>query len=242
MAKEFLYGINPVEQALKAQNRDIFNLIVRTGKLSPRLLDLVQLAEGKKIKVKDLDPKTLEKLSTTTQHQGVLLECSPLKGVDVHDLIEMENQPSLILALDQIEDPQNLGAVVRSASFLGASGIIHLANKAAPLSPAASKASAGALEHFPIALVGNLANSLAAFAEQGYFIYGADTAKGSQPYTRQIGQEKLVLVLGNEGRGLRELTAKRCDVLIHIPGRAGTESLNVSNAAAILLAHYGHLS
>ncbi len=228
-----------MRQALQAQRREFFCLVTRRGKVSPRLRELVDLAKAKKVRIKELDPQALTKLSGSEQHQGVLLECGPLPSLDLYDLIEPGPETSLILALDQIEDPQNLGALVRSAAFLGAKGIVHLAHKAAPLSPAASKASAGALESFPLALVGNLAHDLARLREEGYFIYGADAGKGSQPYCNQVRQDKLVLVMGNEGRGLRELTAKRCDALVHIPGQPGTESLNVSNAAAILLAHFG---
>ena len=239
MSQEILYGITPVEEALKAERRGFFSLTLKQGKQSPRLQDLRDLALERGVEVREKDPAGISRMADTEQHQGVALVCSPLPGLDLEDLLALEELPSLILALDQIEDPQNLGAITRSAAFLGATGILHLNRKAAPLSPAASKASAGALERFPVALVGNLADALSRLQQAGYFVYGADASRGSTPYSVQPRQERLVVVLGNEGKGLRELTKKKCDSLIHIPGNMDTESLNVSNAAAILLSHFG---
>lgn len=151
----------------------------------------------------------------------------------------MENwrhsEKKLLIALDQIEDPQNVGAIIRSAAFLGADGLITLRNHAAPLSATVSKASAGALEHFPIIQVANLSECLQTLKKEGFTVLGAMMGEDSIDFKTAPVTDFMVLVLGNEGQGLRNLTQKRCDFLVYIPGKESTESLNVSAAAAILI-------
>lgn len=237
MAKlELLFGISPIEGALIANRRKLVRLIVKEGSKNPRHKDLLKLAKKAGVAVEEADGNRLQKLAKGNHHQGVLLECGPLPEYEIEDLLE--DPPKLIVALDQIEDPMNLGAICRSAAFLGAGGILHLRHKACPLSATASKASAGAMERLPIVLVNNLAESLERLKKEQYWVYGADAGAHSLPFTEIPKPERCVLVMGNEGAGLRLLTQKRCDSLIHIPGVEGTESLNVSNAAAILIHHY----
>jgi len=143
----------------------------------------------------------------------------------------------LVLALDRIEDPQNLGGLARTAAFLGADAMLLHRDKAAPLSAAASKASAGALERFPVVQEGNLARALERLRRDRFFVYGAALEEDAVEFGEAEAAPRTVLVVGNEGEGLRALTRKRCDCLLRIPGRAGTESLNVNVAAGILLRH-----
>ena len=145
---------------------------------------------------------------------------------------------SCLVALDQIQDPQNLGAIIRTAAFLGATGLITLRHSSAPLSAVVSKASAGALEFFPIIQETNLADVLARCRDAGYTIAGTALTEDSVDFRRVSPADQMVLVLGNEGSGLRPLTLKRCDAVVRIPGTPGVESLNVNAAAAILLQHF----
>jgi len=231
---DFIYGINPVLAALKAKRRQLGILFLKPGKPGPRLDSAIELAKRLKLRIQEVDPERLLKITGSEDHQGIALECGALPPKDLTQLLQGQG---VILALDQISDPQNLGAMVRSAAFLGAKGVIHLNKKAAPLSAAASKASAGMLESFPVSLVTNLSEALRQAQGEGYFVYGAES-KGGKPFTRAVSQDKLILVMGSEGEGLRDLTLKRCDELIYIPGQQGCESLNVANAAAILLQHF----
>ena len=146
----------------------------------------------------------------------------------------LDRPAALIVALDQVQDPHNLGAVARSAEAAGADGLVIPGRRSASVTPAAAKASAGAVEHLPIARVSNLAEYLARAKDEGAWVYGAD-ADAPTTYTATDLTGKVVLVLGSEGSGLRRLVAERCDGLISIPLRGRVGSLNVSAAAAALL-------
>lgn len=237
----FLYGVTPVQQCLQHNNRDCFELYLKTtDPKSPRLKEILKLAQLKNVPIKKVDPHKLGQLCGTKHHQGVVLSCSDRSTLTLNDFLESDIAKSrhLLVALDQLEDPQNVGAIIRSAAFLGASAILTLKKHSAPLSPTVSKASAGALEHFPIIEVTNLSETLQTLKKQGYLILGATLEEDSLDFQTISKTEWMVLVLGNEGSGLRNLTIKRCDQLVHIPGKPNTESLNVSAAAAILIQHF----
>lgn len=240
-AKIYLYGVSPVQQCLLHDNRQCFELYLKAGKKqSPRHREILDLAQKQKIPVKFVDSHDLGRLSGSKLNQGVVLRCSELRKLSLDDFIEHGVSASsrcLLVALDQLEDPQNVGAVIRSAAFLGASGIITLRNHSAPLSPSVSKASAGALEYFPIIEVTNLSDTLLKLKKEGFYILGSTLSTDSVRFKQLPLTEAMVLVMGNEGQGLRRLTEKRCDELVHIPGKKETESLNVSAAAAILIQH-----
>ena len=238
--KFMLYGIAPVQQCLTFGNRKCHQLLLKENIRSPRVEKLVKMAQSQGIPVKRIDGAKLADIAGTKQHQGVALSCSDLKVVELDDFLErMPRQGrQLLVAMDQVEDPQNLGAVIRSAAFLGAAGLISLKKHAAPLSATVSKASAGALEHFPVIQVGNLSECLLRLKREAFSVAGAAGDDTSIPYMEMPLTDLMVLVLGNEGQGLRNLTRKRCDFLIRIPGNEAVESLNVSAAAAILIQHF----
>jgi len=238
-ANKFLYGINPVERALQAGARHLIKLYIREGTKSDRLSQLVHLAKKNSLPVQPLSQDKLTKYADGSHHQGVVLECDGLPLQNLKQFVDNSDPTakSLLIALDQIEDPQNVGAIIRSASFLKADGIISLKRNAAPLSPACSKASAGAMESFPIIEVANLANSFDLLKQAGYVVIGA-RLEDSIPFTELPHFDRVVLVMGNEGKGLRELTEKRCDYLTHIPGGGDGFTLNVSAAASILIHHF----
>ena len=174
----------------------------------------------------------LTRLAGSPDHQGIVAEVDPFPYADADALLA--GPEALVVALDQIQDPHNLGAVCRSAEAAGAAGVVIPERRAAAVTPAVAKASAGAVEHLAVARVGNLADWLARAKDAGAWIYGAE-ANAEAPYSQTDLTGKTVLVLGSEGRGLRPRVAKACDALISIPVRGRVASLNVSAAAAALL-------
>jgi 23S rRNA (guanosine2251-2'-O)-methyltransferase len=180
----------------------------------------------------DLPAAELTRLAGSPEHQGVVAQVDPYPYADAGALLEPPE--ALVVALDQVTDPGNLGAVCRSAEAAGAAGVVIPARRSAGVSAAVCKASAGAVEHLPVARVPNLADWLAAAKQAGAWVYGAE-AGAPAPYTRVDLTGKVVLALGSEGRGLRPRVAETCDLLVSIPARGRIGSLNVSAAAAVLL-------
>ncbi|NQU65615.1 MAG: 23S rRNA (guanosine(2251)-2'-O)-methyltransferase RlmB [SAR324 cluster bacterium] len=237
--QSLLYGIAPVLQCLTYDSRECYQLLLKENANSPRVKKLVQMARAKGIPIQTVDGGKLASLSGSKLHQGVALACGELKTHDLGEFIEglPRHGRQLLIAMDQVEDPQNLGAVIRSAAYLGAAGLMTLKKHAAPLSATVSKTSAGALEHFPVIEVGNLSESLQMLKKEGFTVVGAAGDEEAIPFGEMPLSERMVLVMGNEGQGLRNLTRKRCDFLIRIPGNEAVESLNVSAAAAVLIHH-----
>jgi 23S rRNA (guanosine2251-2'-O)-methyltransferase len=180
----------------------------------------------------DLEPCELTRLAGSPDHQGAVAEVEPYPYADPAALLD--SPEAVVVALDQVQDPRNLGAVCRSAEAAGAAGVVICARRAAAITAAACKASAGAVEHLAVARVTNLADWLGLAKDAGAWIYGAD-AQAAGPYTETDLTGKLVLVLGSEGRGLRPRVAASCDALVSIPVAGRVASLNISAAATALL-------
>jgi 23S rRNA (guanosine2251-2'-O)-methyltransferase len=181
--------------------------------------------------VRIAEAEEIERRSGSADHQGVCAEVSEFVYADPSRLLE--SKAGLIVALDQVQDPQNLGAICRTSECAGASGVVIPERRAAEVTAAVAKASAGAIEHLAVARVRNLADFLATAKQAGWWCYGADPAGegfGSVDYA-----DASVLVLGGEGRGLRPRVAAACDVLVGVPLMGQIESLNVSAAAAVLI-------
>jgi 23S rRNA (guanosine2251-2'-O)-methyltransferase len=174
----------------------------------------------------------LERLCGSPDHQGVVAEVDPYPYADPGTLLSSED--ALVVVLDQVQDPHNLGAVCRAAEVAGATGVVIPERRAASVTPAACKASAGAVEHLAVARVRNVADWLAEAKERGAWVYGA-AAEAERPYTDVDWSGRAVLVLGSEGSGLRPRVADSCDELISIPVAGRVESLNASVAAAVIL-------
>jgi 23S rRNA (guanosine2251-2'-O)-methyltransferase len=206
---ELIYGRRPVEEARRGRRR--VHRIWRAPETAP---------------------EELERLCGSPDHQGVVAEVDPYAYADPEGLLEAEN--ALVVALDQIQDPQNLGAVSRAAEVAGAAGVLIPERRAASVTAAACKASAGAVEHLPVARVRNLADWLAGAKQRGAWVYGA-SADAELPYTEVDWSGRAVLVLGSEGAGLRTRVAATCDELISIPVAGSIGSLNASVAAAVIL-------
>ena len=180
----------------------------------------------------ELDHAGLTRLAGSPDHQGVVAEVDPYPYADPAALLARPD--ALVVALDQVQDPRNLGAVCRSAEAAGASGVVIPSRRAAAVTAAACKASAGAVEHLPVARVTNLTTWLESAKEAGAWIYGAD-AGAPAAHTEADLTGKVVLVLGSEGRGVRRRVGEACDLLVSIPVHGRVGSLNVSAAAAVLL-------
>ncbi len=180
----------------------------------------------------DLAAADLTRLAGSPDHQGIVAEVDPYPYADPGSLLHAD--VALVVALDQIQDPRNLGAICRSAEAAGAAGVVIPSRRSASITPAACKASAGAVEHLPVARVTNLADWLGQAKEGGAWIYGAE-AGAEAPHSQADLTGRVVLVLGGEGKGLRRRVAETCDLLVSIPVRGRVASLNVSAAAAVLI-------
>jgi len=234
-----LYGIAPVIECLRAGRRHCQRLYIKEGKPGPQLQEIVQLARQRRLQVEEASVQTLANLAQDRHHQGAVLQCGDLPTHDLRDFLASAGyEASCIVALDQIQDPQNLGAIIRTAAFLGASAVLTLRHGSAPLSAAVSKASAGALERFPVIQAANLSDSLLRCRDEGYTVIGTALSDEAVDFRGIARPERLVLVLGSEGEGMRSLSQKRCEFIVKIPGRPGTQSLNVNASAAILLQHF----
>jgi 23S rRNA (guanosine2251-2'-O)-methyltransferase len=209
MANQFIYGVNPVAEAERGRRR------------VHRVWRAPETPAGE-----------LEGLCGSPDHQGVVAEVDPYPYGDPVGMLRREG--SLLVALDQVQDPRNLGAVCRSAEFAGAAGVIVPERRSASVTPVVCKTSAGAVEHLEVAHVRNLADWLAEAKEAGFWIWGADAGAEQAPWSADL-TGSTVIVLGGEGKGLRPRVAAACDGLVALPQRGKVESLNVSAAATALL-------
>jgi len=232
---EVLYGLHPVTEAIRSGGREFDHICVARERQDARLQQLVEACRQAGIPVR-LEPKEyLAKLAKTPSHQGVVAIVRGRAFNDLEDLVTDDaSTPPLLLALDGVEDPQNLGALLRVADGAGVNGVILTERRSAPLSPVAIKASAGAAEHVRIAKVVNLVRSLEWLKEQNVWCIGLDE-RGSIDYDEYSYTGPCCLVLGREGDGLHELVRKTCDQLLRIPMAGKVSSLNVSAAGAVVL-------
>lgn len=237
---ELLVGVHPIREALRAGRRRLDRLVVRAQSRSPRpeLAELIELARGAGVAVAELDADRFDRLvPPDLPHQGAALEAGPLPEVDLAELAARPGDGWLV-ALDGIEDPRNLGAVLRIAEAAGARGAILPDRRAAPLTPVVARASAGALEHLPVASVTNLVRALEELKkEHGYWVHAADPVADHDLFELpdRLLEGRLVLVLGAEGKGVRPGVRAAVDIFLRIPMAGAIESLNVSAAAAVVL-------
>ena len=221
-----VYGRNAVREALRGRRQVTRVWADHNAAREPWL-------EG--VSVKEVQPGDLESLAGSPDHQGICADAGDFPYADADGLLG--DPQALVVVLDEVQDPRNLGAVARVAETAGAAGLVIPERRAAQVTPVVCKTSAGAVEHLPVARVRNIADYLASARDSGAWIYGAD-ADGI-PYDQPDYSGKKVLVLGSEGRGLRPRVASACDELVALPVRGKVESLNVAAAAAALV--YGIL-
>jgi 23S rRNA (guanosine2251-2'-O)-methyltransferase len=226
MTREQVYGRRAVREAMRGP-RDVLELWATDRALAsePWLRD-----NGKRVQVKP--ERELTEAAKTRDHQGVLAWCAPYRYADAYELAAVENP--LLVCLDQVSDPRNLGSVIRTAEGAGATGVVLPEHGAARVTPVVSHASAGAVEHLPVAVVTNLARYLAEIKRDDLWIVGAAGDADTPVWEADLSGGR-ALVFGAEGKGLRPLVRRTCDELVSIPLAGRVESLNVSVAAAILL-------
>ena len=202
---------------------------------APILGDILQLAEEARVRVRRVPAGALRDEARSEAPQGVLAHADPLPEADLDELLTRGrgDEPSFVACLDGITDPQNLGALLRSAECAGVSGVVLPRHRAAHVTPTVAKAAAGAVEHLPIAVVPGLPAALARARELGVWAVGLDVAGSTSLFDLTLAGEPLALVLGAEGRGLSRLVRDRCDVLASIPLRGALPSLNVGSAGAL---------
>lgn len=237
MGSMLLYGIHPVDEALKAGRRKCEAVYISRSRSHKGLEALLGRARDKGIPVRVKDSGYFKSCLGDAVHQGVAARVGGLPLVDepvILRIAEEREEPPFVLALDGIVDPQNLGAIVRTGLAMGVHGIIFPKARAAPLSPAVSKASAGAMEHLLFARVPNLVAALKRLKKAGLWVVGADP--GSQLAAKDADLNiGIALVVGGEGQGIRPLVRKTCDYLVAIPQKGGVDSLNAAVAAAMVM-------
>jgi 23S rRNA (guanosine2251-2'-O)-methyltransferase len=228
---EVVYGIHAVTEAVR--NRPVDHVLVAQGQHNPRIQEIIDACRANGVSLRFVPRPAVERAAGNPQHQNVVAVCTPRAYDDLEILLAHSARP-LLIVLDGVEDPANLGAIVRTAVAAGADGIMIPERRAAGISPAVARASAGALEHAKIARVTNLARTLEEMKERRVWIYGFE-AQAGKSYLELDYSQGCALVLGGEGTGLRRLVREACDELAHIPLRGPVPSLNVSVAAAVVL-------
>ncbi|MFT3922889.1 MAG: 23S rRNA (guanosine(2251)-2'-O)-methyltransferase RlmB [Myxococcales bacterium] len=232
--KRLICGPRAVTEALRAQPGEI-SVVYLAEDPRRELKEVLELAKKRSVAFEFREPPELELLARGERHQGVLAIGGSYSYLSFEELLEKLPERALVVALDEITDPHNFGAIVRSAVAFGAHGIVTLKHRAAPVTPVVVRASAGATEHARIARVANLVQALDALRERGFSVIGL-AVEGAQdlPKLRDDGASR-VLVVGSEGRGLRRLVREHCTELVRIPMAGPIESLNASVAAAVAL-------
>jgi 23S rRNA (guanosine2251-2'-O)-methyltransferase len=223
-------GIHAVREALK-NRRELDAVVVAKGAAGPRIQEIIEMARDAGVRLRFEPRGHLDRAATTAAHQGVVAFAGsfPFRKLD-----DIEPGTRLVVVLDGVEDPHNLGAIARTAHAAGASTLILPERRSAGITDTALKAAAGALEYLTVIPVVNLNRTLEQLKERGYWIYGLDE-RGDHTYDRMEFIEPTVLVLGGEGRGLHQQVRKNCDALVRIPLDGNIPSLNVSVAAGIVL-------
>ena len=226
-----IYGINPVLEALRAGRVKELRVAERAG---GRVAGLIRDAERAGVRIRRVGSAELDRAARGGVHQGVIAEIEAAAQYDITDLVTASAKPPLIVVLDGIEDPHNVGAILRTADAAGVAGVVRQLRHAAPLDGAAAKASAGAVSHMKVADVVNIARALEELKEHGVWIVGL-AGDASKRYDDVDLTLPTAIVVGAEGAGLRRLVRERCDWLVSIPMLGHVDSLNVSVATGIVL-------
>jgi 23S rRNA (guanosine2251-2'-O)-methyltransferase len=227
-------GLHPVRELLRAGGAVDRVLVAASREPSEVLDDLLALAADRRIPVEEVERDRLDERAQGLVHQGVVALAPPFAYADLDTVVEAAERP-LLVALDQVTDPHNLGSIARTAEAVGAHGLVLPARRTSPVTPAAEKAAAGALAHLPVVQVTNLVRTLRVLGERGVWSVGLDAEAELDLADSRLLGESLVLVVGAEGRGLARLTAEACDQLVRLPMRGRVGSLNASVAAGVAL-------
>ncbi len=223
-------GVHPVREALRAQ-RTLEKVLIAKGAAGPRLQEIIDLCRTQNIPVRFESREVLDRAAKGVPHQNVLAFGSARGYVELKDVIE---GAELLVVLDGVEDPHNLGAIIRTTHAAGANAVVVPERRAAPLTETVDRAAAGALEYLPVARVTNITQALDRLKQNGFWIYGLDE-RGTELYDRVDYHSPTAIVLGGEGKGLHQNVQKHCDVLLRIPMAGAVSSLNVSVATGVVL-------
>jgi 23S rRNA (guanosine2251-2'-O)-methyltransferase len=239
MTDEKLYGVHPVLEALQEERRHIWKVLISAQRRGPEVQRIIALAERRGIPVVTVERPQLHQLLGHNAHQGVVALVEPhvyQPWPEVVTYVTAMPGPHTILVLDSVTDVGNFAALIRSAAAFGVHAIVLPRHAAVPLTPAVAKRSAGAIERMAIVRVVNIVRALDELKQHGFWVYGADM-QADLPVAKMAWPECVVLVLGAESGGIRRLVRERCDGFVRVPMHAGTNSLNVAMAGAIILAY-----
>jgi 23S rRNA (guanosine2251-2'-O)-methyltransferase len=231
-----LFGRHPVLELLRAESRRVEEIAIVAQGRSPALQELLSLAKSRDVRVSFRTRDQLTAMAGTPHHQGVVARVAGASYADLADLLAVpatRGEPAFLLALDQIQDPRNLGAILRTAEVTGVHGVIVMKHRSVGLTPAATKSAMGAVEWVKVARVGNLAQSIEMLKMEGVWVIGSVVKGGVSPWEADL-SGPICLVLGSEGEGLRPLVARSCDLLLTLPMKGRLGAANVSAAAAVL--------
>lgn len=236
---DVLYGRNAVHETLRARRRTLKRLFIATGVQQTGVLgSILHLASELRLPVERVERQLLDRRLRDTNHQGVILETGDYPYVEIEECLALaaaRQEPPLLLLLDHLQDPQNIGTLVRTAEAVGTHGVVLPGRRAAMITPAVVNASSGATEHLHIAVVGNLAQTIAKLQEAGVWVVGVESDERVDVFDRVDLSGPLALVIGAEGPGLARLTRERCDLLVRLPMYGQISSLNAAVAGSIVL-------
>jgi 23S rRNA (guanosine2251-2'-O)-methyltransferase len=233
-----IYGVHPVEEALRS-GRPVETLHLAEGARGGRLRVIEELARARGVAVRRVDARALDRMAAGGVHQGVAAEVAARASLELDDVIKglAGRTEALLVVLDGVQDPHNLGAVVRNAALTGASAVLVPKDRSAGITPAVEKVAAGGLEHVPVVRVGNVAQVLRKLKDdEGFWVFGAAGDPKAEDYDRVDFSGRIALVLGEEHGGLRRLTRELCDRLVRIPSTGVIDSFNLATASGIILA------
>jgi len=235
-AGEIIFGRNSVAEALKS-GRSINKVLIAKGPRQGSVKEIIGDARGMGLIVQEVEPAKLDELADGQRHQGIVALAAPVTYVEVEDILaiaEEKNEPPFIVLLDELEDPHNVGAILRTADAAGVHGVLIPKRRSCPISGTVAKTSAGAVEYVPVARIGNVNQTLKQLKAAGLWVVGADMDGDKEYYDTDL-KGPMVVVIGSEGKGIGRLTKEQCDFLVRIPMKGKINSLNASVACSLLL-------
>lgn len=233
---EIIAGRNSVLEALKA-GRSINKILVAKGERQGSVREIVSQARETGLIIQEVDSAKLDQLASGVRHQGVVALAAPVAYVEIDDILATayaKNEPPFLVLLDEIADPHNVGAILRTADAAGVHGVLIPKRRSCPLTQTVAKTSAGAIEHIPVARIGNVSQTLKTLKKLGLWVVGTDM-DGTENYYAADLTGPVVIVVGSEGEGMGRLTKEACDFIVKIPMRGKITSLNASVACSLLL-------
>lgn len=236
MSEEFVAGRNSVAEVLKS-GRSINKILVAKGERHGAIKEIIGQARSQGLVVQEVDPAKLDQITEGMRHQGVVAMVAPVAYAELEDILgkaqESGEQPFIVL-LDELEDPHNVGAILRTSDATGVHGVLLPKRRSSPLTATVAKTSAGAVEYVPVARIGNISQMLKKLKKQGLWVVGADM-DGDKNYYEADLTGPIVVVVGSEGQGMGRLTKEECDFVVRIPMKGKITSLNASVACSLLL-------